>query len=425
MIGIEKEAASHRVSFSIDLFVEQPPEASDPTGERDRVRTIQRQIAQFIQARNHTLLNLQPDIGQFLQGDAATTGPLGTLSLSANDQSLDALFATSLGRIWSTVDRNRSLAGTETGAAGPTVKTRPVQPTGSGRVYASAQVPPPGAAYAAARRRGYDVWLQLQGARADLGDTETSLWAGFAGAHTFVSDNLIVGALVQLDWAETDAESSDMSTDGNGWMVGPYFAAKLPDQNVFINARAAWGRSDNDLSNAGSTGGFETQRYLLRGEISGRLQHNNWTISPTASLSYFEEEQEDFSDSLGTAIGAQTFSIGELRFGPRFTYLISGGGDGGGGDGGDGGDGGEGADSAALVRTHFGIDGVWNFDIDNNHADSGDLLGSDEVRARLSIGLDMRAAESWNLHLSAFYDGIGADDYEAAGARLRLAVPLP
>ena len=57
---------------------------------------------------------------------------------------------------------------------------------------------------------------------------------------------MIVGALVQFDWAKEDCSVLASKVDGNGWMMGPYLSARV-HENIYFDLRAAWGRSSNDL----------------------------------------------------------------------------------------------------------------------------------------------------------------------------------
>lgn len=91
-------------------------------------------------------------------------------------------------------------------------------------------------------------------------------------------------------------------------MVGPYIAAKNADHNLFFDARAAWGQSDNDLTMPSSKGSFDTERWLVNAKLSGLVESNGWAIRPAVSVSYFEETQERYTDSLSNTIGSQTFS---------------------------------------------------------------------------------------------------------------------
>ena len=172
----------------------------------------------------------------------------------------------------------------------------------------------------ASQKRGYDVWVQLFGAKAEAGSAETTLWVGYTGAHYFINPDLLVGGLLQLDWSDSSDSSANTSSDGFGWMFGPYLAGKVPGQNLFFDARASWGRSHNDLTTASSTGSFETERWLVSAKLSGLFREDDISIRPAISVSYFEETQESYVDSLSNMIPEQTFTQGEVRFGPTFSY---------------------------------------------------------------------------------------------------------
>lgn len=63
---------------------------------------------------------------------------------------------------------------------------------------------------------------------------------------------LLIGALMQFDFADETSGALNSDVEGNGWMAGPYLSARLTD-NLFFDARAAWGRSENTISPFGTT----------------------------------------------------------------------------------------------------------------------------------------------------------------------------
>ena len=66
----------------------------------------------------------------------------------------------------------------------------------------------------------------------------------YVGSDYRITENMIVGALVQFDWAKDDSSVLASKVDGNGWMLGPYLSARVRD-NIYFDLRAAWGRSNN------------------------------------------------------------------------------------------------------------------------------------------------------------------------------------
>ena len=137
----------------------------------------------------------------------------------------------------------------------------------------------------------------------------------YLGADYLVSPDFLVGILGQLDWASETSSFLGEDISGNGWMAGPYVSARL-QENVFFDARAAWGRSTNELSIAGIVANdtFETSRWLLRGNLTGNQQYGRWRVTPSVAVVYFEEEQDSYMSGTGVLIPSQTVALGRASF---------------------------------------------------------------------------------------------------------------
>ncbi len=293
----------------------------------------QRVIANFVINRMNNMLNNQPNLTQFIDGSSNRgAGLLGSFALSANEQGFTSSFSSSLGQIWEQQKLGEERNGAATNNDHNTVDsadfTDPLminrystiraaqslqpmqkQPESSRnsqseyteeRIYGLATGKATASAAAAAsvsdsshlseaQRRGYDMWMQVNGARSKTGGSESNLWIGHFGGHIFVRPNLLIGGLVQLDWAEETNDSLGSSVDGLGWMAGPYITAKFPEHNLFLDARAAWGQSNNTmkLDADGTNDDFDTERWLISAKLSGVIEANDWIIRPAVSVSYF------------------------------------------------------------------------------------------------------------------------------------------
>ena len=60
----------------------------------------------------------------------------------------------------------------------------------------------------------------------------------FVGSDYRVAPNMIVGALVQFDWAKDNSRVLASKVDGNGWMVGPYLSDAGARQHLLRSARS-------------------------------------------------------------------------------------------------------------------------------------------------------------------------------------------
>lgn len=343
------------------------------------VKDTQVTIVDFVQNRTNHLLNNQPNIGGFLTGNNFGTAPLGYLNAHGNDNEMTLAFSSSLSAL--TREDNQRVAEAFANFDKSDGKTDEM----------ASKV---------------DIWSQIYGAQVTDKDTKSKLWVGYLGAHYFVSEDLLVGVLGQIDWSDESDAVAGSSADGFGWMVGPYLAGKIPDQDVFYEARIAWGKSENEVSPYGThTDNFETERWMVSAKINGAYKMGGWLFSPEASLSWFEETQLAYTDSLTNLIPEQTVSVGEFRFGPNVAYDFD-------------------LAGGLSLRPSIGISGVTNFGIENNAAAQSSALGNNDIRARIDSGLLISNPGAWSFSLNGFYDGIGLDDYEAYGGTIKLSVPL-
>jgi Bacterial Ig-like domain/Autotransporter beta-domain/Cadherin domain len=360
--------------------------AAQVTVRGNVVEDTMKVIATFMQSRASHILANQPDISNFVSGsNKGGGGPLGNLQLNGNEDILTLSFATSRSKLMAQANRTAALAlGARNGLEEAGLSDS-VQPGRAG---------------------SYDIWTQVNGSRSNTSAADSSLWVGHFGAHYFVSNDVLVGAALQLDWADETNALPGSRADGNGWMFGPYIAGRVPGQSILYEVRASWGRSDNTVSPLGTySDSFETERWLVSSKISGSYKLDDWTVSPEAGVSWFEEQQQAYSDSFSSLIPEQIVSLGEFKFGPNFTYDVK-------------------LEDGTTIQPSFGVLGVKNFGIKRGILTQGLALGTNDLRARLNAGITMTNSHNWNLALAGFYDGLGIDDYKLWGGNLQLKVPF-
>jgi len=328
------------------------------------------QIKEFLDLRARSIIQQQPDLIGFLDGTFERVGsPLGNLSsnfmATENGMNGEYSFSTSLNKL-------RQL-GLEQDGFG-------VGANGEGQ--------------SANTKGSFDVWTELHGSLSkDAQSNADNLVASFGG-HYFITPDLLIGAAAQFDWASQRDVGASSSVGGSGWMAGPYFAAKLPDQNLFVEGAASWGRSNNWISPVGTfTDSFTTDRWMVRGKISGEYEVGDFTFVPAASLTYFDETQHAYTDSLGNPIPSQRQVLGELNFGPKLVWTMN-------------------LDDGSVFSPSVGLSGISSFG-----ANTG-------TRAKLDLGFKYKNPKGWVLSGDAYYDGIGQSGFDAIGGKLKLNVPL-
>ncbi|MGI9408372.1 MAG: DUF7507 domain-containing protein, partial [Hyphomicrobiaceae bacterium] len=371
----------------------------------DEVRRKTREaIGNFLHRRNDLLLSEEPDRNRLLrrisgwgsgQGcNGADTDDFGrTLKFSANGGSGETIqlsFSTSWSQIAGAHASNTARQAEELGV-----------PMGLGQSGDGSD--------ARTCASGFDVWAEAHFTRFDDGNGNGDLSGHFGvlylGADYLVNPAFLAGLLIQFDWTDESSPRLLSSVDGHGWMIGPYITARL-SENLFFDARVAWGRSDNSVTPSGLLAEhFDTERWLARANLTGNWTTGNWRFTPYASIAYIQDKQESFTNQLGLFIPGQTSSLGRVTFGPEIGYRFR-------------------SDSGTLIEPHIKLEGIWDFDQPDDLTVGGFAIGQDDFRARITGGVQITTTEGWRLRAAGSYDGIGQSDFDSWSGQLWLSVPL-
>ncbi|WP_395449463.1 putative Ig domain-containing protein [Aminobacter sp. UC22_36] len=252
----------------------------------------------------------------------------------------------------------------------------------------------------------FDIWIEGKLARFDANGGDGRFGIMHAGVDYLVTPRILIGLGAQLDW--TDMDGSDESTiSGTGYLLGPYVTARLTD-NLFLDGRAAWGQSANDVSPFGTyTDKLDATRWLVSLALIGQYDIDRWRITPKAKLAYFEEETESYVDGLGLDIPAIAIATGTLEFGPSLSYRME-------------------LANGMLFEPFATLEGIWTFKQENTAtaATSTPGLGETGLRGRGEIGFRLagQSASSQSassVSSSVFYDGLGNEDFQSWGGKLR------
>ena len=254
----------------------------------------------------------------------------------------------------------------------------------------------------------WDIWVEgrYSAFDDDSGNLDRDGHVGvlYVGGDYRIAQNMIVGALVQFDWSKDDSSVLASNVDGNGWMIGPYLSMQVHD-NIYVDLRAAWGRSNNDLTLGTTTGGFDTSRWLVKGTLAGNWLHEAWRFTPSAELAYVEESADAFTNSAGTFVPGQDVSLGRLQFGPEVGYRFA-------------------HTADTFIEPFAAIKGVWDFDNPNVAIIDGFVVGPGDFWGRLEGGLNVMTTGGWLVRGLASWDGVGSDDYNGYTLQGIVNVPL-
>ncbi len=265
-----------------------------------------------------------------------------------------------------------------------------------------------------AMRQGLDVWVEGHISKYNEGlggyDREGDFRILYVGADYPIAPGVLIGALAQVDDTREDVLKADLTgeVEGTGWMVGPYIGIKLAE-NLYFDARAAYGTSNNDIwlkdDAAGfRTGSFDTERWLASATLTGNQYWGNFRLSPQFSLAYGSEWYDQYNNSIGQIVEGRSISIGRvnatIEAGYRFDLV-----------------------DGTMIEPHISISGIANFAGDDLVI-GGQAIDGNESRAKIEGGILVRTANGWAFRAAASYDGIGAEEFESWSGSLWVNVPL-
>lgn len=240
-----------------------------------------------------------------------------------------------------------------------------------------------------------DIWGEVYRSNFTVQNREGDFSIYYLGADYRLSDNMLIGILGQIDDIDFDGNIGGLG--GDGAMIGPYVTTRV-SENLFIDARIAFGESDNEVSPFSTyTDTFETSRTLLAASATGEMQlSEKLTLRPEFSVQYLSEESDSYTDSLGSTIPNVSVDQGQFSFAPRLhrDFQLS---------------------SGWVLRPYGEVEGIYSF------GDNVELVLGSETRLRIEGGLDGFSKGGWRLSAAAFSDGIGSDDFEVNGFRLSLS----
>lgn len=228
---------------------------------------------------------------------------------------------------------------------------------------------------------------------------------GYMGADYLISPDILIGGLVQIDDTVDKSGSGGTRVSGTGWMAGPYVTVRLSD-NFYLDARAAWGLSDNEIEPMGTfSDDFETTRWLASVGLIGDFSYENWRVRPNASFTRIQERQHGYTDSLGVFVPGQTVSAGRVNVGPTVSYRIETG-------------------RGLTIEPHGTLEGVYNFSDTDGVSLGSEPNGQDDLRGRVELGVNLTTEGGIRFGASGSYDGIGGDGFESYGATVKMSIPL-
>jgi outer membrane autotransporter protein len=256
----------------------------------------------------------------------------------------------------------------------------------------------------------FDVWFDGIYGYSHYSKTQSSGGFGLInmGADYILRPGLLVGITAQFDQMNEKSASLGYLVKGNGWMAGPYAAARL-SKHLFLDGRLMWGQSDNQVTPLMTyTDTFKTDRWLAAARLTGRWTSGNWSFSPSAEIIHFEDKSREYVDSNGFTISSQQVKIGRVIFGPEVSYTFK--------------------DVGGMtLKPHVALKGLWDFDktaLTPLGGTGAPLTSGQSLHGRFEAGVTMTGKSGLSLDVQANFDGIGSSDVRSTSGKATLRIPL-
>ena len=247
------------------------------------------------------------------------------------------------------------------------------------------------------------VWGSATGVWSSRDGAERRHLLGTIGVHAEVSDDLMLGGLLQFDTVAGDLGEGSGEIRGDGWMAGPYIAARGASGRLNFEGRLLYGRSSNEIEGFSTgvgrparDGSFDGERWLAHARMEGEYRLGNGAIIlPSADLGHVRQVAEGFRDSLGREVEGQTASLTQLQLGTTFELPVD------------------------LARGELTFKPGLSFVATD---EDGGLYGESslDTAGRIDLGIDYRLDENVSLEFDGFYSGLGQRDRESYGAGVGL-----
>ncbi|WP_162620910.1 Ig-like domain-containing protein [Tritonibacter mobilis] len=237
------------------------------------------------------------------------------------------------------------------------------------------------------------AWASLRAAFSESDGQDSGYALAAVGRHIEVQPNLLLGAMLQMDYAESTEGPAEV--EGYGWLIGPYAVYRLPDQPVIFSAQILYGQSQNEIAPLGTyRDQFKTERWLAQLGVTGEVISGDWTVFPFLTATHTRDDQRAYIDHLGNMIPVQGIRLTNVELGADFELQLT-------------------HQAGERVLTG-GVSGIWS-ETSGSGAAALREPTYEGGRMRLELGYGGVLTNGGRFQFSAYGDGFGANDYSSYG----------
>ena len=158
-------------------------------------------------------------------------------------------------------------------------------------------------------------------AGADHADIDGNQVNALAGVTYKISPKLLVGVFAGYEDFNYSSVPLSATLDGNGWTAGAYLGWRVAPALRFDAGIAHSSINYSDTAGAAS-GEFDGQRWFFTSALTGTHKMGAFIIEPSAKIYALWENEDAYTDSLGTAQAERDFSTGRASGGLKLAYPV-------------------------------------------------------------------------------------------------------
>ncbi|MFM1815787.1 MAG: hypothetical protein RLZ98_2482 [Pseudomonadota bacterium] len=231
-----------------------------------------------------------------------------------------------------------------------------------------------------------DVWTTT---KVEGGDAyaDTRARHSKVGVGVDVGKGLKVGTVAEFDSREQQLDAGGATTaTGRTYMVGPFATAKITER-LTLDARAAWGESEDAVAGAGSIAADRSQADV---RLKGNWQAGKWRFTPHAAWSRATEDD-----------GALPVTRETVTVTPEFRRELN-------------------LEGGAKLEPFV----HYKSTLDLGYAKGLDALEHNGVKSAIGGGFKFSEKDKYRLEATTEVEGLGGQDDSNLKSRLQITVPL-
>lgn len=254
--------------------------------------------------------------------------------------------------------------------------------------------------------------LWINGSFSDLNDKQpisgynSDQTVGLAGLDFSLTENFILGVLVNGSWSNTTNKGSVFTgtSSTEGWGAGLYGAAIIANA-LIVDASWIYNETDNSSFDGADTASYSSDGWTAASSLTLYHYVDNWRISPSIGVNYAYNRDNAYTDSLGLTFPEQKQKTGVFDFGGQIGYTHQ-------------------TQGAGSVEFWAGLFGEWTFrrSVSPSFGTVTPIpTRGDDVDVRVSAGMDFSFNETFSLSVSGEVGGLAISDFNSATGSARAA----